>query len=222
MCFSAPSSFTAAAIVTIAGIATLRQTKNPKLYGLASVPFVFASHQLLEGNVWLTIGDPTSFAHKAAVNAFVLLGFGLWPVCAPLFVAMAESNRIKRRLFYAIAFLELFLFGYVAVQIPNIYVEVKSHSLAYSASWKPIHYAFFGLAILTPFFSSLPRGWIVGTALLGSFVTAYVIKQAAAASVWCFFAALLSAGVFWYIRLIERKAREAAPGAASMAGAAGV
>ncbi len=207
MCFSAPSSFTAAAIVTVAGIATIRQTKNPRLYGLASVPFVFASHQFLEGNVWLTLSDPTSFVHKAAVNAFVLLGFGLWPVCAPLFVAMAERNVVKRRVFYAITFLESYLLGYVAVQIPNIYVEVKSHSLAYSVSWNPIHYALFGLAIVTPFFSSLPRGWIVGTALLGSFVTAYVLKQAAAASVWCFFAAVLSAGAFFYVRMIERSAR---------------
>lgn len=211
MCFSAPSSFTAAGIVTIAGIATLRQTKNPRLYGLACVPFVFASHQLLEGNVWLTIDDPTSFAHRAAVNAFVLLGFGLWPLYAPLFLAVAETNRIKRRVFYAIALVELFLFGYVAAQIPHIFVEVKSHSLAYSANWKPIHYAFFGLSILTPFFSSLPRAWIAGLALLGSFLAAYLIKQAAAASVWCFFAAVLSAGTFWYIRLLERSARNVAP-----------
>jgi hypothetical protein len=208
MCFSATSSFIAAGVVAVAGVASVRQTKNPKLYGLACVPFVFASHQLLEGTVWMTIGEPASLAHKAAVNAFVLFGFGLWPVYAPLFLAVAEKKRIRRRVLYAIAFLELFLFGYVAAQLPNIFVEVKDHSLAYSAGWKPIHYGFFGLSLVTPFISSLPRAWIVALALIGSFVAAYTIKQASAASVWCFFAALLSAGSFWYIRLLERNAPE--------------
>lgn len=207
MCFSATSSFTAAGIVTLAGIAALRQTRDPKLYGIACVPFVFASHQVLEGGVWLTIDDPGSVPHRLAVQAFVLFGFGFWPTYAPFFLGVAEKHRLKRRLFYAIAFVELFLFGYVAAQIPNIFVEVKSHSLAYSAGWKPIHYAFFGLSIATPFISSLPRAWILGVALIGSFLVAFLIKQAAAASVWCFFAALLSAGVFFYIRMLERENR---------------
>ena len=218
MCFSASSSFTAAGIVAIAGIASVRQTRNSKLYGLACVPFVFASHQLLEGGVWLTINDTTSLAHKLAVNSFVLFGFGLWPVYAPFFLAVAETSKIKRQILYAVAFLELFLFGYVAAQLPNIFVEVKSHSLAYSAGWKPIHYAFFGLSLLTPFISSLPRAWIVGVALVGSFLAAFLIKQAAAASVWCFFAALLSVGAFWYVRMLERTAARTA-GPLTMAGA---
>jgi hypothetical protein len=111
---------------------------------------------------------------------------------------------------YAVAFLELFLFGYVAAQVPYIFVEVKSHSLAYSANWKAIHYAFYGVTLLAPFISSLPRAWIGGVALVGSFLTAYVIKQASAASVWCFFAALLSAGTFLYIRMLERTGRRTA------------
>jgi hypothetical protein len=206
MCFSATSSFAAAGIVTLAGIASVRQTKNTKLYGLACVPLVFASHQLLEGGVWLTIDDPTSLAHRLVVNAFVLFGFGLWPTYLPFFLAVAEKSKIKRRVLYAVAFLELFLFGYVAAQVPYIFVEIKSHSLAYSANWKPIHYAFYGLALLAPFISTLPRVGIGGVALVGSFLTAYVIKQASAASVWCFFAALLSAGMVWYIRMLERRA----------------
>lgn len=207
MCFSATSSFAAAGVVTLAGIAAMRQTNDSKLYGLAAVPFVFASHQFLEGNVWLTIDDPTSFAHRLAVNSFVLFGFGVWPTYAPFFLGVAEKHRLKRRIFYAIAFVELFLFGYVAAQVPNIFVEVKSHSLAYSAGWRPIHYAFFGLSIVTPFLSSLPHAWILGVGLVGSFLGAYIIKQAAAASVWCFFAALLSAGMFFYVRMLEPSER---------------
>lgn len=208
MCFSASSSFIASGVVAIAGVASVSQTKNLKFYGLACVPFVFASHQFLEGMVWMTLDDPASWAHRAAVNAFVLFGFGFWPVYAPLFLGIAEKQVIRKRILYTVAFLELFLFGYVAAQLPNIFVEVKQHSLAYSAGWKPIHYAFFGLSLMTPFVSSLPRAWEVAVTLIGSFLAAYTIKQASAASVWCFFAALLSAGSFWYIRMLERNARE--------------
>ena len=206
MCFSASSSFTAAGFITLAGIANFRQAKNPRLFGLAAVPLVFASHQLIEGNVWLTIDHPASLAHQAAVAAFVLLGFGVWPVYVPFFMAVAERKVIRRRILYAVAGVELYLFGYVASQLPGMVVEVKDHSLAYSIEWKPIHYALYGAAMAALFVSSLPRAWIAAVTLLASFVTAYIVKQEAAASVWCFFAAVLSVGSFWYIRMLEQSA----------------
>lgn len=209
MCFSASSSFAAAGVITLAGIATFRQARTRRLYGLAAVPLVFAAHQLIEGNVWLTIDQPASLAHRVAVTSFGLVAFGLWPVYAPFFLAVAEKNVMRRWILYAVAFVEVYLFGHVVAQLPSMVVEVKDHSLAYSIEWKPIHYVLYGVAMGALFVSSLPRAWIAAVAVLVSFVTAYLIKQEAAASVWCFFAAALSVGSFWYIRMIERQNLEA-------------
>ena len=209
MCFSVESSFIGAGVLTVAGIATVRATKNPKLYGLACVPLVFASHQFLEGFVWWSIAEPASLMNRVAVNAFVLLGFGVWPVYTPAALAWAEPERGRRRIFWAIAVIELYMLGYVAAQVPHIPVAVREHSLSYTAGWQAVHYMLFGVSIMTPFFSSIPRMWRLGVGLVGSFLTAFWFRQVAAASVWCFFAAWLSLGVYLYLRWLRSSANRA-------------
>ena len=57
MCFSASISFTTAAVLTVAGVITLKNTSNKKEYILASFPLIFALQQFVEGLSWLYLKD---------------------------------------------------------------------------------------------------------------------------------------------------------------------
>ena len=55
MCFSAAASFTAGAVLTGIGVATLRKVEHPTYYLFASIPLLFAVQQFSEGVLWLTL-----------------------------------------------------------------------------------------------------------------------------------------------------------------------
>ncbi len=53
MCFSPEADFTAAAVVGVVGVATLRLVREPRDLLIAALPLLFALHQFVEGFVWL-------------------------------------------------------------------------------------------------------------------------------------------------------------------------
>ena len=55
MCFSAEASFASGAVIGIVGVTTLRLVERPRDLLLASLPLLFAAHQLEEGCVWLAL-----------------------------------------------------------------------------------------------------------------------------------------------------------------------
>ncbi len=61
MCFSPEADFTAAAVVGVVGVATLRLVREPRDLLIAALPLLFALHQFVEGFVWLGLqGDVSS------------------------------------------------------------------------------------------------------------------------------------------------------------------
>ncbi|MBD2056564.1 hypothetical protein H6F88_11140 [Oculatella sp. FACHB-28] len=75
MCFSAPVSFTASALLIPAGLYALRLAygQNSSYLPLASIPIAFGVQQACEGLVWLSIEADSSTAVN--VGAFSFLGF---------------------------------------------------------------------------------------------------------------------------------------------------
>jgi len=57
MCFSASASFTGAAVIGAAGIASLALCRRPREIPFAALPFAFGVHQALEGVTWLDLND---------------------------------------------------------------------------------------------------------------------------------------------------------------------
>jgi hypothetical protein len=61
MCFSPEADFTAAAVVGVVGIETLRRVRTRRELLVGSLPLLFAMHQFTEGFVWLGLrGDVSS------------------------------------------------------------------------------------------------------------------------------------------------------------------
>ncbi|RRJ46375.1 hypothetical protein EIM03_29860 [Pseudomonas aeruginosa] len=65
MCFSAPASFTAAAVLLGLGTVTMRRARSRRELPYAAIPLLFGVQQLLEGMLWLTFPDRGSRTFRA-------------------------------------------------------------------------------------------------------------------------------------------------------------
>jgi hypothetical protein len=103
MCFSAPASFSAAAVIAGVGVVAAVQKKPSSHRMLAAVPLVFAAQQVTEGIVWLTIGRPAERTENlVAVAVFMAVALVVWPVWVPLSLMLAEKNPRRRRVVAAL------------------------------------------------------------------------------------------------------------------------
>lgn len=167
------------------------------------MPVLFAVQQAAEGVVWLTIGDPQSTrVHQLGAWAFLGFAFVVWPAYAPASLYAAERDPDRRRILRVIA-----LWGAVlAASAPLLLARwhpvatVVEHSIRYA----PIgteNSVLNGLLLLAyvvptvaPFLvSSTTMARTLGGAFVVSLIITVVVERNALTSVWCFFAALLSA-----------------------------
>lgn len=207
MCFSAPASFAAAAALTVIGTATLMQKPEPRLLPFASFPLIFAAHQAIEGLIWLSVGRADA-PPQALVVAYLFLAQVLWPSLTPLAMLMIERGRRRRQPLTALLVAGLVVsaaMAYVLINHPYT-VSATAHGLRYATA-RGIETQIVGLYVLTttaPLLMSHHR-YILAfgiTILIGSALTEVFFFRAAA-SVWCFFAAVASLLVFLHVRQVR-------------------
>jgi hypothetical protein len=203
MCFSATGSFGVAAVIAGIGAVAVTQQKPPLHKMLALVPLLFAAQQVAEGVVWMTIGHPAHASlHRIAVALF--LGFALvgWPMWVPISLFVAEGNPRRRRTLAVLSWIGVVVGVYATVLLirgrPT--AHVAGHSIAYSykdrapALVLALYLPGYVLPTVVPFFvSTISRAKLMGTILVLSLLATFVIERQALTSVWCFFAAILSA-----------------------------
>jgi len=84
MCFSAPASLAASGVLGVSGIAILRMPKKKSEIPLSLFPIIFATHQLIEGILWLSLTGVISDSYKAgAIYAYAFIAFVFWPIFVP-------------------------------------------------------------------------------------------------------------------------------------------
>lgn len=211
MCFSATASFTAAAGLALAGAATLRLRPAPRHIPYALTPLLFATHQAIEGFVWLSVNE-TGAAPPALIDAWVFIAKSFWPVWTPFMVLAMEEGERRR-----IGLLALLVVGaaisllLLNVQVTSPYVVgVTDGNLRY-VSDHPLADGLVGayvMATAAPMLISRHRYVeLFGVAVLAGSVATELAYRHAGASVWCFFAAIASALVFLHVREQSLKAR---------------
>lgn len=211
MCFSAPASFTAAAVLAAVGAASLAQKPPPRFLLFASFPLVFAAHQAIEGFIWLSIGKGAA-PPDALIIAYLIIAQVAWPTLTPLAMLSIETGRRRRQALFALLAAGLIV-SLTMAQILATHpytVALTAHGLSYATAGG-VETQIVGLYALTtaaPLLISRHRFILAfGIAvLIGAVVTEVAFFQAAA-SVWCFFAALASAFVFLQAREARRRAR---------------
>lgn len=205
MCFSPESSFTAAAVLGVAGYGTLRQAKRaPAFTFIALIPVLFALQQLSEGILWLYLeaGVTSSTPVLLAQYSFLFFAMLVWPIWVPFSLCVAENISWRKWVIGAVC-----LTG-IAWTVANIAL-LSQQNIGSSIVYRHIQYTYTALfpaeiymaIVLIPcFLSSLRHVWIFGVLVtISAYITAYTYENTFT-SVWCFFAAIISICLYFTVR----------------------
>lgn len=206
MCFSATASFSAGAVLLGLGTLTLKSVRRPRELLFAAIPLLFAIQQLSEGVIWLTFRYEAPQLNAVMTHVYSFFSHVLWPVYVPLAVLLIEPPGRRRQ-----ALLALVATGgavgayllYVLVAFPVVSRPIGQHIEYVSPH-------FFAAVVMTlyllsttvsPILSTHRMVKVFGILALLSFGAVYFFYAIWFISVWCFFAALLSAVVYLHFGL---------------------
>ena len=206
MCFSPTASFVATGVLGSIGVATWRHVREPRTLLFASVPMLFAFHQFCEGMVWLGLEGrigPLALNHFAFL--FTLYAQGLLPTLMPAAVALMEPRGWRRN-----AIVGLTVVGAVAsawdayglIFVPSR-VFVDHFSVAYRNPltgnlWISLLYILATCGALLLSGHRVIRTYGVVNVIALTIVQ--IVRSYAFASVWCFYAAIMSVMIYWQFR----------------------
>lgn len=207
MCFSATASFTAGITLSVLGVATLRQVPSRREFLLGTFPLLFAIQQFSEGLVWLTIGQDSLNSINALVTYnFLFFATVIWPIFCPLSIYLLETHAVKRKMSLGLAFIGLafgiYLFGFVLTH--GVDSARFSGNLLYDLNFIPFYEGNKYLYLLVTAFPFLLASELhlrlFGAFVILSFGMSELFYKVAFVSVWCFFAAVLSSGLYFIFR----------------------
>lgn len=224
MCFSATASFTAAAGLSVMGLLSLHAAKNNRsILPLAASPLFFAMQQACEGIVWTTLnaGDSTSLLHNIGVYGFISFAALCWPIWVPF--ALYIPEKIHRRKKLLLITIGIGLCSAILLFFSWILQTTGAQAINHHIDYPVAHYPFgidntligqiisgiTSLAYCTAtigsfFISSLRYAWIAGIIIIIAFATSAIFYYMAFGSVWCFFAAISSALLYFMIKTYKK------------------
>ena len=204
MCFSAEVNFIGSAVLAGVGIVTLTKVKHRRELLFASLPTLFAVHQLIEGFVWLGLDGVLSPAVTHNMGAaFMLYAQGLLPFLLPLSVVLFEPTVKRRRRmipFLVIGSATALYILWALTAFPT-QVFVKGNSIDYlnPATNNLIVAVVYVIATCgSLFFSQVFDMILFGAANLIILLIVMAVKSYAFTSLWCAYAAVASVIVLAY------------------------
>ena len=211
MCFSATASFSAGAFLLGIGTLTLRSAMaahQPWALPFAAIPLLFAIQQLIEGVIWLTFRVDAPLLNSVLTHVYSFFSHVLWPVYVPVAVVLMEPAGWRRRGLIALvaagAAVGAYLL-YVLVAFPIVSRPTGQH-IEYVS---PHFFAAVTMTLyllstaVSPLLSTHRTVVVFGALALLSFGAAYAFYATWFISVWCLFAALLSAVVYFHFGVRE-------------------
>lgn len=203
MCFSAGASFTAAFVLSLVGIMTMREVRQRAWYGIALVPALFALQQAIEGMVWISQGMQPWWVYLYLL--FVLL---VWPVWMPLSLWLIERNKKHAHIlkgclfigvFAAAAFMyELVFYGATAAIIEH---HVRYYFILPFYHSVFVSYLLYAVPVIGSFFASSNRMLhMYGIMVFFAAGLSMLVWEFWFTSIWCFFGALISIGALLIVR----------------------
>jgi hypothetical protein len=203
MCFSANASFAAAGVIGVIGVATLRHVREPRALLFASLPLLFAVHQFCEGFVWLGLeGRIGKVALDHVAFLFMIYAQGILPLLLPAAVALMEPPGWRRRAILGLTGVGALVCGWDIVGLVALPSQTfaEHHSIAYRnpMTGNFLISCLYVLATCGALLLSTHRvvRWYGVLNVIGLTI-AQIVKEYAFASVWCFYAAILSVIIYW-------------------------
>ena len=204
MCFSSAASFGAAALLAVAGIASIAKARRQKDMLFAAIPILFALQQMAEGLLWLSIDNLALRPLRTDLTYFFLfVAESVWPVWVPLSLLLMERSRFAKTILTLLLATGLFTAVYLAFYLLTYGVQatVSGCHILYMQHLHSPYNILTGLpylsATILPFFVSGVRGmrWL-GVVILASYLITKAFYDYHLFSVWCFFAALTSVFIY--------------------------
>ena len=209
LCFSPEVSFAAAAVLIPCSVYSISRARKvaPKFLMLAALPAVFGLQQICEGFVWLGLNSGTDWLVRISSLAFLFIASIFWPCWIPLSSARIDTRNTAKRFFYALSALgtAVGLAFYIPVLFNStswLTTKIAGHSIQYDfktlrplqdisdGAWQLVY----ALIIFIPLLASERKQIkIFGVLVVLSAVLSYLVFSYAFLSVWCLFAAVLSA-----------------------------
>ena len=209
MCFSATASFAAGTLLLGIGTLTLKSARRRRELPFAAIPLLFAVQQLSEGVVWLTFSHDAPRLNVVMTYLYSFFSHVLWPAYLPVAVLLiepVESPQRRRRMLFALVAAGLAVGAYLLYVLAAF--PVVSRPTSQHIEYVSPH--FFEAAVMTlyllsttasPMLSAHRAVQVFGVLALLSFAGVYFFYATWFISVWCFFAALLSAVVYFHFVL---------------------
>ena len=210
MCYSAEASFIASGALAGCSVAIARLPKERGSLPLSLVPAFFAAHQFAEGVVWMNQDGVVSDTTKSiAVVFYALIAYVLWPIYIPFTAFWLESDRRRRLIILICQGVGLWAGLTILVNIIRFPIGVTADccNLAYQVRAPEMLLAPYLFAVSVPFLVSRQKSLMLfGIGIMLSCTTAaYLASMTAFPSVWCFFAAILSGGLYLHFRYEARR-----------------
>lgn len=204
MCFSATASFTAAAALAVTGASTMRHVRDPRYRLLAAIPLLFAVQQATEGLVWMSFPWQAPGLRAWATQLYSVFSHLLWPVYVPWAVRALETVAWRRQALLALGLAGLGSAAFLGASMVETPIEVAA--IGGHLAYRSPH--FFIALSLTLYLAATTLSLVLST--VRPVLTFGVLALASAAlaglvwstwfiSVWCFFAAVLSAWIAWAV-----------------------
>ena len=203
MCFSASASFGAGALLSVVGVLTVKKVRKPSQIPLAAIPLIFAIQQITEGFLWLTLTNPDyEILQQFTTYAFLFFAQVVWPVWVPFSILKFETNHKRRQILRVLTGIGALVSAWLAwcLLAYTVSAEISGHHIAYTQDYPENLSRFGGIlyvvaTIMPPFLSTVKRMWLVGLLILVSYIMTTIFYENHVVSVWCFFAAIISAVV---------------------------
>lgn len=209
MCFSATASFTAGVLLSALGVATLNKVVRKAEIPFAMIPLLFGVQQIIEGMLWLSFQFDAPLLNVTMTYAFTLFSHVLWPMFVPFSIGLVEKVAWRKKVLLAFLFIGmavgLYLL-YLTVRFP-VTSEVDQNIVYVSPHFYtiPVMALYLAATCVSAFFSSHKVINIFGILALLLFLVAYWFYTVAFFSVWCFFAAVLSAVIYLHFMLGKQR-----------------
>lgn len=208
MCFSPEASFTGGVLIFSIGIATVKSVQKPNQLVFAIIPIFFGIQQITEGFLWLSLQNPEfPNIQKLTSTIFLIMAEVLWPMVIPLSVLLMEENKSKKRFLWIFLAMGIILSIYYAYCLMNFTVnpQIVNYHIQYNndfpIAYRNLAFAVYLISTIAPLFvSSIKKMYYFGMLMFLSCVITALFFMQYLTSVWCFFAAFISAVIFWILK----------------------
>ena len=192
------------------GVVTLKKAERKAEIPFAMIPLLFGVQQIIEGMLWLSFRFDAPSLNVTMTYAFTLFSHVLWPMYVPFAIGLVETVAWRKKAIWAFRVIGiavgLYLL-YLVVRFP-VTSKVEEHIVYVSPHFykAPMMALYLAATCAGAFFSSHKIINLFGVLALLLFMVAYWVHAVAFFSIWCFFAAILSAVIYLHFKFGNERA----------------